>query len=285
MAKVAFLGLGVMGYPMAGHLRPRAATRSRSTTARTAKAEKWVGAVRRHARRHARRGGGGPGFRHGLRRQRRRPARGRARHRRRLRRHEEGRGVRRSHHRLGRDRARASRRGQEAAASTSSTRRCPAARPARRTASLTVMCGGEADPFARARAGDRAPMRKACNLLGPAGSGQLAKMVNQICIAGLVAGSRRGTAFRQARRPRHREAGRDDLQGRGAVLADGEPLQDHDRRQVRLRLRGGLDAQGPRRSASPRRAATARICRSPRWSTSSTPKCRRWAASAGTRRA
>src|ERR1044072_3149913 len=39
------------------------------------------------------------------------------------------------------------------------------------------------------------------------------------------------------------------------------------------------------RSRSPRRAAPARTCRSPRWSISSTRKCRRWAAAAGTRRA
>ena len=93
-----------------------------------------------------------------------------------------------------------------------------------------------------------------CKLLGAPGSGQLAKMVNQICIAGLVQGLAEGIAFRQEGRPRHREADRDDLQGRGAILADGEPLQDHDRRQVRFRLRRRLDAQGPRRSASARRA-------------------------------
>ena len=71
---------------------------------------------------------------------------------------------------------------------------------------------------------------RTCKLLGPAGSGQLTKMVNQICIAGLVQGLSEGTAFCQARRTRYREADRHHLQGRGAVLADGEPLQDHDRR-------------------------------------------------------
>src|SRR5262249_60026634 len=35
------------------------------------------------------------------------------------------------------------------------------------------------------------------------------------------------------------------LQGRGAIVADGEPRQDHARAQVQLRLRGRLDAQGP----------------------------------------
>ena len=36
---------------------------------------------------------------------------------------------------------------------------------------------------------------RACNLLGPPGSGQLAKMVNQICIAGLVQGLAEGLHF------------------------------------------------------------------------------------------
>jgi 3-hydroxyisobutyrate dehydrogenase-like beta-hydroxyacid dehydrogenase len=50
---------------------------------------------------------------------------------------------------------------------------------------LTVMCGGDEDAFAKAQ-----PVMqcygKAVTLLGPAGAGQLTKMVNQICIAGLV---------------------------------------------------------------------------------------------------
>jgi 3-hydroxyisobutyrate dehydrogenase-like beta-hydroxyacid dehydrogenase len=52
---------------------------------------------------------------------------------------------------------------------------------------LTVMCGGEAAAFERAEPVIRA-YAKAVTLLGPAGSGQLTKMVNQICIAGLVQG-------------------------------------------------------------------------------------------------
>jgi 3-hydroxyisobutyrate dehydrogenase len=50
---------------------------------------------------------------------------------------------------------------------------------------LTVMCGGEEAAFARAEPAMRA-YGKAVTLMGPAGSGQLTKMVNQICIAGLV---------------------------------------------------------------------------------------------------
>ena len=52
---------------------------------------------------------------------------------------------------------------------------------------LTVMCGGDREPFGRAEPVIAAYAR-ACKLLGPSGSGQLAKMVNQICIAGLVQG-------------------------------------------------------------------------------------------------
>jgi 3-hydroxyisobutyrate dehydrogenase len=59
---------------------------------------------------------------------------------------------------------------------------------------LTVMCGGNADAFERARP-VIAAYAKAVTLLGPSGSGQLAKMVNQICIAGLVQGLAEAIAF------------------------------------------------------------------------------------------
>jgi 3-hydroxyisobutyrate dehydrogenase len=52
---------------------------------------------------------------------------------------------------------------------------------------LTVMCGGAPEPFTRAEPVIMSYAR-ACQLLGPAGSGQLAKMMNQICIAGIVEG-------------------------------------------------------------------------------------------------
>ena len=59
---------------------------------------------------------------------------------------------------------------------------------------LTVMCGGEEGDFAKA-----APLiahySRMCRLLGGPGSGQLAKMVNQICIAGLVQGLSEGVNF------------------------------------------------------------------------------------------
>jgi len=52
---------------------------------------------------------------------------------------------------------------------------------------LTVMCGGEDAIFSRAQPVITAYAR-ACNLIGEPGAGQLTKMVNQICIAGLVEG-------------------------------------------------------------------------------------------------
>jgi 3-hydroxyisobutyrate dehydrogenase len=59
---------------------------------------------------------------------------------------------------------------------------------------LTVMCGGEEAPFNKAKPVIDAYAR-ACNLMGAPGSGQLAKMVNQICIAGLVQGLSEGLHF------------------------------------------------------------------------------------------
>ena len=61
---------------------------------------------------------------------------------------------------------------------------------------LTVMCGGEASAFDAARPVAMA-FAKAMTLLGPSGSGQLAKMVNQIAIAGLVQGLSEAIAFGQ----------------------------------------------------------------------------------------
>jgi 3-hydroxyisobutyrate dehydrogenase len=59
---------------------------------------------------------------------------------------------------------------------------------------LTVMCGGDAAPFERAK-----PVMdsygRAVTLLGASGAGQLTKMVNQICIAGLVQALSEGIAF------------------------------------------------------------------------------------------
>jgi len=59
---------------------------------------------------------------------------------------------------------------------------------------LTVMCGGEAAAFARVEP-VIAAYAKMTKLMGPAGAGQLTKMVNQICIAGVVEGLAEGLHF------------------------------------------------------------------------------------------
>jgi len=79
---------------------------------------------------------------------------------------------------------------------------------------LTVMCGGDAAAFEAAKPVAMAVAR-AFTLLGPAGAGQLAKMVNQIAIAGLVQGLSEAISFGQ-------KAGLDMLQvleviGKGAA--------------------------------------------------------------------
>jgi 3-hydroxyisobutyrate dehydrogenase len=79
---------------------------------------------------------------------------------------------------------------------------------------LTVMCGGDAAAFALAQPVAMA-FSRAVTLLGESGAGQLAKMVNQICIAGLVQGLSEAIAFGQ-------QAGLDmnqvlDVIGKGAA--------------------------------------------------------------------
>jgi len=61
---------------------------------------------------------------------------------------------------------------------------------------LTVMCGGDAAAFAAAQPVALA-FARAVTLVGAPGAGQLAKMVNQICIAGLVQGLAEAIAFGQ----------------------------------------------------------------------------------------
>ena len=59
---------------------------------------------------------------------------------------------------------------------------------------LTVMCGGDAEAFDRAKPVIEAYARMV-GLMGDAGAGQLTKMINQICIAGLVQGLAEGIHF------------------------------------------------------------------------------------------
>ena len=59
---------------------------------------------------------------------------------------------------------------------------------------LTVMCGGDEDIFAKAKPVIES-FAKMVGLMGPSGAGQLTKMVNQICIAGLVQALSEGVHF------------------------------------------------------------------------------------------
>jgi 3-hydroxyisobutyrate dehydrogenase len=61
---------------------------------------------------------------------------------------------------------------------------------------LTVMCGGDSEPFLKVQPVALA-YAKAVTLVGASGAGQLAKMVNQVCIAGLVQGLAEALAFGQ----------------------------------------------------------------------------------------
>jgi 3-hydroxyisobutyrate dehydrogenase len=61
---------------------------------------------------------------------------------------------------------------------------------------LTVMCGGDQAPFGRMQPVAMA-MAKAVTRVGESGAGQLAKMVNQVCVAGVVQGLAEGIAFGQ----------------------------------------------------------------------------------------
>ena len=193
MAKVAFLGLGVMGYPMAGHLKNKGGHDVTVYNRTAAKAEKWVaqhGGKSAPTPRQAAEGQdfvmccvgndddlrqltlGADGAFAGLKK-----------------------GavfvdhttasaeIARELYRAGKER------GVDAIDAPVSGGQAGAENGA-----LTVMCGGDADTFARAEK-IIASYARACNLLGEPGAGQFAKMVNQICIAGLVQGLSEGLHF------------------------------------------------------------------------------------------
>ena len=193
MAKVAFLGLGVMGYPMAGHLKAKGGHEVTVFNRTAAKADKWVA---QHGGKSARtpkeaaqgqefvmacvgndndlrevmlgQNGAFDGMKKGA--------------------------ILVDHTTASAEIARelhaaAKLRGFESIDAPVSGGQAGAENGA-----LTVMCGGDAEPFARAEKVIAAYAR-ACNLMGAAGSGQLAKMVNQICIAGLVQGLAEGLHF------------------------------------------------------------------------------------------
>ena len=193
MAKVAFLGLGVMGYPMAGHLRTKDGHDVTVYNRTAAKAEKWVA---QHGGRSAptpKEAAAGQDFvmtcvgndndlrevTLGL--------------------NGAFAGVRKGavfvdHTTASAEIARelhaeAKKRGFDCVDAPVSGGQAGA-----ENGVLTVMCGGEAEPYGRAEKVIAAYARM-CKLLGGPGAGQLTKMVNQICIAGLVQGLAEGIHF------------------------------------------------------------------------------------------
>jgi 3-hydroxyisobutyrate dehydrogenase len=90
----------------------------------------------------------------------------------------------------------------------------------------SIMCGGTAADYARAEP-VMAAYARICRRLGDSGAGQMAKMMNQICIAGLMQGLSEALAFGEKAGLDGEKRGRGDQPGRRRILADGEPAQDH----------------------------------------------------------
>ncbi len=95
---------------------------------------------------------------------------------------------------------------------------------------LSIMCGGVADAFSRAEP-VLAVYGKSVRLLGATGSGQLAKMVNQICVAGVVQGLAEAVHFAKCAGLdgravfdviRHGAAGSWQMDNRHEAMLDGE---------------------------------------------------------------
>jgi 3-hydroxyisobutyrate dehydrogenase len=168
MAKVAFLGLGVMGYPMAGHLKTKGGHDVTVYNRTAAKAEKWVAQF-----------GGKSAATHG--------ANGAF----------AGMGKGKlfvDHTTASADIARELYAAAKKGGFDFVDGPVSGGQAGAENGALTVMCGGDAAAFASAEK-VIAAYAKACNLLGNPGSGQLAKMVNQICIAGIVQGLAEGLHF------------------------------------------------------------------------------------------
>jgi 3-hydroxyisobutyrate dehydrogenase len=193
MAKVAFLGLGVMGYPMAGHLKAKGGHEMTVYNRTAAKAEKWVAQFGGKAAATPKAAAEGQDFvmccvgnDNDLR--------------------EVTLGANGAFAGMGKgkvfvDHTTAS---AEIARELYATAKkggfdCMDApvsggQAGAENGVLTVMCGSDQGTFDKAEKVIAAYAR-ACNLMGEAGSGQLAKMVNQICIAGLVQGLSEGLHF------------------------------------------------------------------------------------------
>ncbi len=193
MVEVAFLGLGVMGSPMAGHLKGRGGHEIVVYNRTAARAEKWVaqhGGASAPSPREAARGRaivfacvgndddlravtlGPEGAFAGM-----KPGSVFVDHT--TASAEVARELGREANRLGLSFLDAPVSGGQAGAENGT---------------LTVMCGGDEAAYARAEPAIAAYAR-ACRLMGGAGAGQLTKMVNQLCIAGVAQGLAEGLHF------------------------------------------------------------------------------------------
>jgi 3-hydroxyisobutyrate dehydrogenase len=193
MAKVAFLGLGVMGYPMAGHLKTKGGHEVTVYNRTAAKAEKWVAQFGGRSAKTPKEAAVGQDFIMAC--------VGNDNDLREVMLGKDGafEGVAKGallvdHTTASAEIARelhadAKKRGFDFIDAPVSGGQAGAENGA-----LTVMCGGDTAPFAKAEKVIAAYAR-ACTLMGAPGSGQLAKMVNQICIAGLVQGLAEGLHF------------------------------------------------------------------------------------------
>lgn len=193
MAKVAFIGLGVMGYPMAGHLKTKGGHDVTVYNRTAAKAEKWVAqfggkaaATPAEAARDADfvftcvgndddlrsvtigKDGALSGMKSGA---------------------------------ILVDNTTASAEVARELAEAAAAKGCgfidapvSGGQAGAENGVLTVMCGGDPETFDKAKPVIDAFARMV-GLMGPVGSGQLTKMINQICIAGLVQGLAEGIHF------------------------------------------------------------------------------------------
>jgi len=195
MAKVAFVGLGVMGYPMAGHLKTKGGHEVTVYNRTAAKADKWVAQFGGKGAPTPQAAADGQDFvmtcvgnDHDLREVM-------------LGKYGVFAGVRNGaivvdHTTASAEIARELHSEAKARGFDFVDAPVSGGQAGAENGALTVMCGGEAEPFARAEKVIAAYAR-ACNLMGAPGSGQLAKMVNQICIAGVVQGLAEALHFAQ----------------------------------------------------------------------------------------
>ncbi|MTI10057.1 NAD(P)-dependent oxidoreductase [Curvivirga aplysinae] len=193
MAKVAFIGLGVMGYPMAGYLKSKGGHEVTVYNRTTAKAQKWVEEFGGNFAETPREAAAGADFVFCC-----------------VGNDDDLRGVV-----LGEDGAFA----EMSSGSILIDNTTTSAEVARELYAigkekgisfidapvsggqagaengvLTVMCGGDADSYAKAEPQIMA-FARACRRMGDIGAGQTTKMVNQICIAGLLQGLAEGMNF------------------------------------------------------------------------------------------